>query len=336
MSTFYAIWFFDYMLRNNRLKYNNRQVIINLTCNFQMVMPQLGKRLRLYSRSAVHHIETFHLKLKGDPYLEFIHLPVYITGSGRTRVVEQLSSINDRSDYTLLQCESGAGQIVLSDRTIKLEEGMLLLYPPQSALRIETLRNSWQSKWFSFNGFELSGIMRTLQLEETVVLPLHDGIIKILFDEIILNLNSQGQDQKFENSALLYTLLVKVWKSRALPKPERRRNKENKLETAVLLMYDRYAENLPLSELAEHIELSEQHLNRLFRKRYGMTATHFLTRLRLQKAKEILASKAKMTCNEVAAAVGFNSPSYFGSIFKKYEACTPQQYRERMLQMNLC
>lgn len=57
-----------------------------------------------------------------------------------------------------------------------------------------------------------------------------------------------------------------------------------------------------------------------------MTPLEYLMRYRLLKAKEMLIENNATTAHEIAKAVGFNSASYFGSVFKKYEGISLSSY----------
>ncbi|WKL01680.1 helix-turn-helix domain-containing protein [Paenibacillus amylolyticus] len=62
-----------------------------------------------------------------------------------------------------------------------------------------------------------------------------------------------------------------------------------------------------------------------------MTPLEYLMRYRLLKAKEMLIENNATTAHEIAKAVGFNSASYFGSVFKKYEGISPIELRKQYL-----
>ena len=87
-----------------------------------------------------------------------------------------------------------------------------------------------------------------------------------------------------------------------------------------------YAKNISLNIVATHVHLSPAYLSRIFNKKTGSGLTEYLTQVRIKKAKQqLLMSTA--TIDQIAAATGFNSSSYFSAIFKKNEGITPTEYR---------
>lgn len=68
------------------------------------------------------------------------------------------------------------------------------------------------------------------------------------------------------------------------------------------------------------------YLSRLFKKKTGINFVDYLTRLRVEKAKEFLALPA-LKVYTVAEMVGYENPRYFSRIFKDVTGMSPQDYR---------
>lgn len=89
---------------------------------------------------------------------------------------------------------------------------------------------------------------------------------------------------------------------------------------------EKYALQIKLCDLAAAAGVSEQHLCRLFKKNFGLTPIEYLTKVRLQHAKEQLIYSPK-SIGEISLDTGFPDSSYFTVVFKKYEKTTPGEYR---------
>lgn len=57
----------------------------------------------------------------------------------------------------------------------------------------------------------------------------------------------------------------------------------------------------------------------------GMTTTEFIRKIRFETAAKLISDGGR-TLSEISALVGFSSPSYFSSSFKKYFGCLPSEY----------
>jgi AraC-like DNA-binding protein len=75
-------------------------------------------------------------------------------------------------------------------------------------------------------------------------------------------------------------------------------------------MMENYAEPLKISELAKLAGLSERNLNRLFLQELSLSPKQALTRLRLEKARELLRNR-RTTVTEACFEVGYGSLSRF-------------------------
>lgn len=79
--------------------------------------------------------------------------------------------------------------------------------------------------------------------------------------------------------------------------------------------------------IASRVGLSERRLAERFKTETGHTINDFITLTRMNAAKKLLRSKRLIY--EVAALTGYNTPQYFGSVFKQNTGMTPNDYRKR-------
>jgi len=80
--------------------------------------------------------------------------------------------------------------------------------------------------------------------------------------------------------------------------------------------------------MAESIDVSPQYLCRLFSNILRMRPFEYLTKFRIQKAKELLLGDCNIQISEVSKKIGYNDLSYFCALFKKFEGITPMEYRK--------
>ncbi len=86
-------------------------------------------------------------------------------------------------------------------------------------------------------------------------------------------------------------------------------------------------EYFSVQELANNIGLSRSMMHRKLKKLTGKSASDLITEIRLTRAKNLLENDVA-TASEVAYQVGFNSPSYFNKVFKKYYKVSPGVLRK--------
>lgn len=98
------------------------------------------------------------------------------------------------------------------------------------------------------------------------------------------------------------------------------------LRAARDLMDRAYAEPLDLDALAEAAGYSRYHFLRAFRDAYGETPGAYLSRRRIERAKDLLRA-ANLTVTEICFLVGFSSLGSFSSRFSELVGCSPSAYR---------
>ncbi|MCQ5131321.1 response regulator [Butyricicoccus faecihominis] len=85
-------------------------------------------------------------------------------------------------------------------------------------------------------------------------------------------------------------------------------------------------EGLSLHTVAAAVGFSPNHFSTVFSQQTGETFVEYLTRVRIDAAKDMLrASGAKMS--DIAFDVGYHDPNYFSYIFKKHTGASPREYR---------
>ena len=96
--------------------------------------------------------------------------------------------------------------------------------------------------------------------------------------------------------------------------------------TAARDLLEASADVPPLGEVAAAVGVHPSHLARTFRATYGLTVGEYARRLRLDRARRLLAS-TDTPLALVAAEAGFVDQSHFTRAFRVYAGVTPGRYR---------
>jgi len=114
------------------------------------------------------------------------------------------------------------------------------------------------------------------------------------------------------------------------PLPRRRRERKglspSRLARALGLIDERLADPLAVESLAQAVHLSPFHFARMFRRSTDCSPHEFITRRRLEKAKELLAA-GDLTLAEIARTVGYRTQAHFTRVFHEGTGTTPRRYR---------
>lgn len=89
-------------------------------------------------------------------------------------------------------------------------------------------------------------------------------------------------------------------------------------------IHEHYAKELTLAELSDKVFISRNHLAIIFKSFTGETFNNYLTRVRIEKARELLLER-NMLVYEVAERVGYKNIPYFSTLFKKITGMNPTE-----------
>jgi AraC-like DNA-binding protein len=88
-------------------------------------------------------------------------------------------------------------------------------------------------------------------------------------------------------------------------------------------------ENLSLGQVAKAVNTSSFYFCKLFKKTTGLNFTNYVSRVRIEKAKNLLLNP-NLRISEIAFEVGFQSLTHFNRVFKKIIGQAPTEYRAQI------
>lgn len=117
----------------------------------------------------------------------------------------------------------------------------------------------------------------------------------------------------------------------AIPKENRasasRAQEPLALARALQYVEQHYRGKVTSAEAAAICRLTTFQFSRVFRETYGLTFQDYLIRYRIREAGRLLKNPNAQVA-EVASLVGFNDPSYFTKVFRRYTGISPSRYAE--------
>ena len=102
-------------------------------------------------------------------------------------------------------------------------------------------------------------------------------------------------------------------------------HERNPVEYAKMYMEEFFANDLSAENIAAVVGISPSYLRTLFKKSEGESPIHYLNRIRIEHAKEMLTSKM-FHLDEVALSCGFQNVYYFSRVFKSFTGVSPGKY----------
>ncbi len=106
------------------------------------------------------------------------------------------------------------------------------------------------------------------------------------------------------------------------------------VDSVISFLKDNIENPITLDNVVENIAFSKTYLKALFRKKTGSTIMKYLTRLRMDRARQLL-SDGNFTVSEISGLCGFSTVHYFSNTFKKETGMTPTEYAKTVGSMGI-
>lgn len=256
------------------------------------------------------------------------NLPFVVKGIGVQDSQDHILRPTGFPDYHWAQCSAGKGMLSIGGNKYEIKDGMGFFFQPNIPHEYYPTEKPWQIHWLTFDGSAVPGLLSYLDLSPWRVVDIVDRqVVKQGLDDIYLSLSSENPDKILESSTLLYSFLANL-KNSTICTSGAQSGKPKQLLPIISYMENNYAKYTSVQELADIIGVTSFHLCRLFKQEFQLSPFKYLTRLRIQKAKELLVAFPDMTIQSISEKVGYNTPSYFCRVFKEHEDITPTEFRE--------
>lgn len=230
-----------------------------------------------------------------------------------------VSRKNGRMDYQLFYVVNGRCMVNYLDKTHVLQQGFVI-YPPSISQQYTDYEDA-KRLWIHFNGFHVEDILKEAHLSGGVYPIGNSPVLEKLFLQLIAEHN---QNITISNEkGLLLSLLNILGKM-----VNTTESSSDKINEAVTFITSNYNTEINVSELATSCNLSRSRFMYLFKEQTGMAPHTYQQTLRIRNSISLLTS-TNLSISEISSQCGYQDPLYFSRIFKKYEGCSPREYREQ-------
>lgn len=96
-------------------------------------------------------------------------------------------------------------------------------------------------------------------------------------------------------------------------------------------IHHHYQENISLHNIAGAAALGERECLRCFKRTLQTSPMQYLLKYKVMQGAELLLNEPSKSVSEAAVSCGFDSPSHFSKMFKRFYGCTPREYRKDKL-----
>ncbi len=256
--------------------------------------------------SELHNISGFRISLHGMnfeeiaaypknalPFCECIHKKKGEYAKCKKSDAEACKTVREGESFLIYKCRYGLTEVICPLHTLGSPAGYLMM---------------GQVIDESVSTADLKRLMAVIGAEESEI-RLADSIPRISAEKTV-------SFAKIMTICAEYMTLIN-----ALPG-----NKPSTAELARLFVYENFRKKISIQDICRALGRTKSAICPAFKAKYGMTVVDYLTELRIDEAKKMLA-ETDMTVGEISDELGFADTSYFSKVFLKSEGKTPSRYR---------
>jgi AraC-like DNA-binding protein len=233
----------------------------------------------------------------------------------------------------LLHVIRGTVRLEMGGRTFVGGAGATLLVPPRTVHQDRfDLHEGLEVFFCAFTWPRMKAYLKVV--DNADLLRLSDprkADIGILFDQLRSDRGGMsGEDRLVSRVRLLSVLLLLlrgvVGADREAPPPGAGR--QALMERAKAYLAGHYTQPVSLDRIAAALRVSPYYLSHVFSDESDFSLFHYLTLLRVERAKVHL-REGRLNVSEVARAVGFENGNYFSKVFRRHVGCAPREFAVR-------
>ena len=255
-------------------------------------------------------------------------LPLVFGGLGICHLQEHVDRPGGIDLWQWIQCTKGCGELILDEQLYTVEEGCGILLPPKTSHIYYGLDLPWYVNFLGFTGACAQSVMEALGLDRPGVYRLSKPQEILSQEQQLYDIHLRAPENAAKTSKQLYNLLLDLSMDITRTASGSNGTGNTRVHRAICFIYEHYMEGISLEDIADSVSLSREYLCQLFKKHTHVTVLDYLVQTRIAAAKTQLIKYPGKTIAEISGQCGFETPSYFCAVFKKYEGQTPGEFRK--------
>ncbi|MCR8642752.1 AraC family transcriptional regulator [Paenibacillus sp. N1-5-1-14] len=234
--------------------------------------------------------------------------------------------------YLIHHVIKGKGYFQQMGREYHLQAGdSFVIFPKEMYLYEADADEPWHYMWVGFQGRDADQILSNLNIsayQPIIHCPKYRKI-NVLYRQFYRTLKRSDELCNMEMTGYLRLLFAEYGKNQMLTEPSHKQvpmtDIERQVDQAVRWLQFKYAEQISIAQMAHSLGYHRIYLSKMFKEHTGMSPMQYVTKIRMERAKNLMTSKLSM--QQIAASVGFKDPLYFSKQYKKWHGVTPTDHR---------
>jgi AraC-like DNA-binding protein len=187
----------------------------------------------------------------------------------------------------------------------------------------------WTIHWFHAVGDDVHNVLRELEidLEHPVAHLGRSPELVGLFEELAREMAAGCAPRDLLYASQLLTHLLGVMIRLRSTARDHRPDARSRVLQTIAHLRNRPQLTLSTDEAASMADLSVSQFSALFRELTGESPKHFATRIKMLRARQLLADTGR-TVQRISSELGFSDPLYFSRLFRSVNKISPSEFRK--------
>ena len=246
--------------------------------------------------------------------------------------------------WEMVYIDKGRVEIAQDEEHIELNQGEIVFHRPNEFHSIRALDSSPNFFVLSFvcdsatmRYFEkfhtvldktlqpfLSSIIR--EAEQTYIIPKNDPSLKRLVKKEAAPLGGEQLIKTYLEQLLILLVRGAVLKEKTGVFPSKESMESHIVGSVKKFLQENANDVVRVNDVCKKLGYSKSYLSTLFREQSGETLAAYATRVKIDRAKQMIRDGNK-NFTEISDALSFDNPQYFSRVFKRVTGMTPTEFK---------
>lgn len=223
---------------------------------------------------------------------------------------------------------NGTGEIRIKNQIHRLHAGdaFFVKIPSDHCYYLPSDSKEWEFIHLTLFGDEALECFERITNEVGHIIKLDTHAPPInLFSSIFEKATSNELNDAYVSSSLSYSFLMELYRY-ILNVGKIQQEWPIPVSNAINFIHNNYDKQITLDHIVEASGRSKYYFTRLFQQSMNTTPLQYVTKVRINKAMELLREQ-EFTVEQVAQNVGYSNGNYFSKVFRSYLGTSPGKYR---------
>lgn len=231
--------------------------------------------------------------------------------------------------YQWFCCVKGQGELLINRQRYLISPGQGFFICSNDAHSYRPINPGWTLHIFGFSGPLCPELLKHLQMYESGAFQFSDiHLFESHITQLLHLYKSSAPERTLACSKECYSFLLDLSRNISHSSSAGYAQENKMAVTIISYLEHNYQNPVTLYDLSEIVNLSRDYMCALFKKETGQTIMQYLIEIRIGHARHFLTLYPEKRASEIGKMCGFESPSYFGKVFRKEVGISPEQYRK--------